>query len=88
MLNKGAGNYASWFSKADEDELSVRAVLKEGAPSTACFLSQQIAEKYLKGVESNQYQIEKLKNEMISRRDDEIAPIGALRRSNKEISHF
>ena len=50
MLNKGAGNYASWFSKADEDELSVRAVLKEGAPSTACFLSQQIAEKYLKGL--------------------------------------
>ncbi len=39
-----------WFRKAEEDLLSVRAILKEGAPSTACFLSQQIAEKYLKGL--------------------------------------
>ncbi len=40
-----------WFAKADDDEKSIRAILKEGgAPSTACFLSQQIAEKYLKGL--------------------------------------
>lgn len=39
-----------WFNKAEDDLLSVRAILKEGAPSTACFLSQQIAEKYLKGL--------------------------------------
>jgi HEPN domain-containing protein len=40
-----------WFAKAEDDVLSVRAILKEGgAPSTACFLSQQIAEKYLKGI--------------------------------------
>lgn len=39
-----------WLTKADEDELSARAVLKEGAPSTACFLAQQIAEKHLKAL--------------------------------------
>ncbi|MBU4023138.1 HEPN domain-containing protein [Patescibacteria group bacterium] len=39
-----------WFRKGDEDEKSIGAILKEnGAPSTACFLSQQMAEKYLKG---------------------------------------
>ncbi len=36
----------------------------------------------------NQNQIEKLKNEMISRHDDESVPFGTVRRSNKEISHF
>jgi len=38
--------------------------------------------------DSNQSQLEKLKNEMISRRDDESVPIGTLRRNNEEISHF
>lgn len=40
-----------WFSKAAEDELSAGGILKDkdGAPSTVCFLSQQMAEKYLKG---------------------------------------
>lgn len=42
--------YHEWLYKASEDELSIRAILKEGAPSTACFLSQQMAEKYLKGL--------------------------------------
>lgn len=43
-------NYFKWFEKAEEDELSIKAILKgEGAPSTAAFLSQQMAEKYLKG---------------------------------------
>src|SRR4030042_3825410 len=43
-------NYLEWFKKSGEDELSAKAILKEGgAFSTACFLSQQIAEKYLKG---------------------------------------
>ncbi len=38
-----------WFDKAKDDELSIEAILKEkGAPSTVCFLSQQIGEKYLK----------------------------------------
>ena len=47
----GKRNYAEWFKKAEEDELSINAILKEnGAPSTACFLSQQMAEKYLKGL--------------------------------------
>ncbi len=42
---------AEWFRKAEDDEKSIRAILKEnGAPSTACFLSQQLAEKYLKGL--------------------------------------
>ena len=41
---------AEWLRKGDEDEMSIEAILKEnGAPSTACFLSQQMAEKYLKG---------------------------------------
>ncbi|TSC72734.1 MAG: HEPN domain-containing protein [Parcubacteria group bacterium Gr01-1014_38] len=39
-----------WIRKAEEDELSAKAVLKEGAPSTGCFLAQQIAEKYLKAL--------------------------------------
>lgn len=44
-------NYLKWFQKAEEDELSIKAILKEGgAPSTAAFLSQQMAEKYLKGL--------------------------------------
>ncbi len=40
-----------WFLKARDDELSSKDILgdKEGAASTVCFLSQQIAEKYLKG---------------------------------------
>jgi hypothetical protein len=38
--------------------------------------------------DSNQSQIEKLKNEIISRRDDENVPFGTVRRSNEEISHF
>lgn len=44
-------NYSKWFNKAEEDELSIRAILSgEGSPSTAAFLSQQMAEKYLKGL--------------------------------------
>jgi HEPN domain-containing protein len=40
-----------WFLKAKDDELSAKDILtdKEGAPSTVCFLSQQMVEKYLKG---------------------------------------
>ena len=40
-----------WFLKAKDDELSIRGILsdREGASSTVCFLSQQIAEKFLKG---------------------------------------
>lgn len=38
-----------WIDKAEDDELSIKAILKErGAPSTVCFLSQQMGEKYLK----------------------------------------
>lgn len=41
-----------WFKKGDEDELSALSILKhrDGIPSTVCFLSQQIAEKYLKAL--------------------------------------
>ena len=40
-----------WFSRAMDDEISAKDILKdkEGAASTVCFLSQQMAEKYLKG---------------------------------------
>lgn len=39
-----------WFLKARDDELSIKAIFKDdGPPNTICFLSQQMAEKYLKG---------------------------------------
>lgn len=39
-----------WIKKAREDELSVEDILesRHGSPSTVCFLSQQMAEKYFK----------------------------------------
>ncbi len=45
-------NLGRWFKKGDEDELSALSILKhrDGNPSTVCFLSQQIAEKYLKAL--------------------------------------
>ncbi|MBI4117339.1 MAG: HEPN domain-containing protein [Parcubacteria group bacterium] len=50
-MNNSDTNYLNWFAKADEDELSIKAIFEaEGAVSTACFLSQQMAEKYLKGL--------------------------------------
>lgn len=50
MLTGQEKDCQEWFKKAEEDLISNQAVLKEGSPSTACFLSQQIAEKYLKGL--------------------------------------
>lgn len=51
MPNKPGKSYLEWFKKAKEDELSAMIIIREGgAPSTACFLAQQIAEKYLKGL--------------------------------------
>lgn len=40
-----------WFKRAQDDELSCQDILddRRGAPSTVCFLSQQLAEKFLKG---------------------------------------
>lgn len=39
-----------WVKKASDDELSCKAILddKDGAPSSVCFMSQQMAEKYFK----------------------------------------
>jgi HEPN domain-containing protein len=41
-----------WFRKGDEDELNAASILKhrDGTPSVVCFLSQQLAEKYLKSM--------------------------------------
>jgi len=40
-----------WFSRADEDELSCVALLEDKiSPGNVCFLAQQCAEKYLKGL--------------------------------------
>lgn len=51
MQNDLEKNYESWFRKAQEDELSINAILTEnGHPNTACFLAQQMSEKYLKGL--------------------------------------
>lgn len=43
-------NIEEWIKRATDDELSAKAILedRDGAPSTVCFLSQQMAEKYLK----------------------------------------
>ncbi len=42
-------DYKEWIRKAEDDKLSIQAILKEnGPPNTVCFLSQQMAEKYLK----------------------------------------
>ena len=50
MSDNAEREYLKWFKRAEEDYLSIRAILKGGgAFSTACFLSQQMAEKYLKG---------------------------------------
>lgn len=45
-------NYLDWFQKAQEDGLNAASILKhrDGTPSAACFLSQQMVEKYLKGL--------------------------------------
>ena len=40
-----------WFLRAQDDELSAKDILedRQGSPNTVCFLSQQMAEKSLKG---------------------------------------
>lgn len=50
MPNQNELIVEEWFKRAEEDELSIGAILEEegGAPSTVCFLSHQMAEKYLK----------------------------------------
>ena len=51
MVNNLGTNYSGWLLKAGEDELSIDAIFKGvGAYSTVCFLSQQMAEKYLKSL--------------------------------------
>jgi HEPN domain-containing protein len=52
MNQSDSKNYLDWLKKADEDELNVVSILKhrDGTPGAACFLSQQMAEKYLKGL--------------------------------------
>ncbi|MEK7172548.1 MAG: HEPN domain-containing protein [Patescibacteria group bacterium] len=51
MPNEPEKNYLEWIQKAEDDDLSAKVIIKEGgAPSTACFLSQQMAEKYLKSL--------------------------------------
>lgn len=39
-----------WLRRAEDDEKSIHVIVKykEGAPNTACFLSQQMVEKLLK----------------------------------------
>ncbi|MBU1118842.1 HEPN domain-containing protein [Patescibacteria group bacterium] len=50
MNQKNELNALEWVNRAKDDERSIKAILKDesGAPSTACFLSQQMAEKYFK----------------------------------------
>lgn len=46
--NNNENGIEEWKRRAKDDEISALVLLKEGAPSTICFLSHQIAEKYLK----------------------------------------
>lgn len=50
--------WEKWFLKGEQDEHSAKDLLvnEMGSPSTICFLSQQMAEKFLKG-----YLVEKQK---------------------------
>lgn len=43
---------SEWITKADEDELNIKAILKhrDGTPSLVCFVCQQMSEKYLKAL--------------------------------------
>jgi len=52
MKQNNTKNYLDWISKADEDELNNLSSLRhrDGTPGLACFLSQQMAEKYLKAL--------------------------------------
>ncbi|MCX6761487.1 MAG: HEPN domain-containing protein [Candidatus Moranbacteria bacterium] len=52
MLSDAEKKYQEWFKKANEDDLSAQSLLRhrDGTASVACFLSQQMAEKYLKGL--------------------------------------
>lgn len=55
MPNKNSQKAIYWFSKADDDLKFAKAGFRETKiPSDACFLSQQVAEKYLKGFLINQ----------------------------------
>jgi len=50
MKSKDSKNSEDWFRRADGDLAFAKAGFNESkVPSLACFLSQQIAEKYLKG---------------------------------------
>jgi len=50
MKNKDSKNLEDWFKKADNDLVFAKAGFKETKiPSIACFLSQQVVEKTLKG---------------------------------------
>ena len=52
MLNGNLKVHEEWIKKAADDELNAKSILthRDGAPSGVCFLSQQIAEKYLKAL--------------------------------------
>ena len=52
MLNSNLNAHEEWIKKAADDELNAKSILthRDGAPSGVCFLSQQIAEKYLKAL--------------------------------------
>ncbi|MFA4817994.1 MAG: HEPN domain-containing protein [Parcubacteria group bacterium] len=50
MVQNDPKNYLDWFFKAQEDESNIVSLLKhrDGTPGMVCFISQQMAEKYLK----------------------------------------
>ncbi len=52
MNPRDSKNHLDWLEKAEEDELNALSILKhrDGTPSAACFLSQQVAEKHLKAL--------------------------------------
>ena len=50
--NRNEKIFLEWIEKADEDLLSLKALLKhkEGSPATGCFLAQQAIEKLFKAL--------------------------------------
>ncbi|MDP3996024.1 MAG: HEPN domain-containing protein [bacterium] len=52
MPNSNIKAHEEWIKKVADDELNAQSILthRDGAPSGVCFLSQQIAEKYLKAL--------------------------------------
>lgn len=92
-MSKNSKLAKEWFLRAQDDEISIKDILKdkEGSPNTVCFLSQQMAEKYLKGFLSYHqkrtpkiHQLDRLLN-LCKKIDEELEKI---RKESEELTEF